>query len=311
MNTGEGVVVFGYVSPYYGYEGEYDFATIPPANDAGWVAAPDPDIIAFSEPSTLCGYGCRSAGQFTYFRTLVDVPANVVVTMFTIDMTVVDDGARVTIFNTTYPTGIVVPGSYVFLGGSGTADLSSLVNSGEVNTVIITHVDDCCSQSYLGSAAIVLNGQIVNVAREVALDIHPTSCPNPINPAMQGVVPVAILGTADFDVSLIDPSSLFLEGVPVSKWALRDVATPYDGELCGCTEQGPDGFKDMTLKFLAPDLIMQLPIEERDQEIELTLTGLLWDGTEIVGKDCMVVRGHIVKPGVEDLGWSQVKELFR
>jgi hypothetical protein len=312
MNAGEGLVAFGYTTPYHGYELEYDFATIPPPGDPGWGPAPDPDVIAFSEPSTLCGVaGCRTAGQFTYFRTFVNVPWNVMVTTFTIDMATVDDGARVTIFNSAYPTGIVVPGSYVFLGGSGTADLSSLVVSGEVNTVIVTHVDDCCSASYLGSATVVLNGEIVDVPLPVTLDIHPTSCPNPINPASQGVVPVAILGSEEFDVTNIEPGSLLLEGVPASKWAIQDVATPYDGDLCGCTEEGPDGFMDMTLKFITPTLVAELPIVERDQEIELTLTGLLMDGTEIIGRDCMVVRGRVLKPGVEETHWSNLKAIYR
>jgi hypothetical protein len=311
MNSGEGVQAFGFYAPQHGDASEYAFATIPAPGDAGWGPAPDPDIIGFQEPSTLCGVACRWNGQFTYFRTFVDVPGNVIVTAFTIDMSGVDDGARVTIFNSAYPTGIVVPGSYVYLGGSGTADLASLVVSGEVNTVMITHVDDCCSQSYLLSAAIVLNGEIIDVTLPVALDIHPTSCPNPINESKQGVVPVAILGSVDFDVTNIDPSSLLLEGVPVRKWAIQDVATPYDGALCGCTEQGADGYPDMTLKFSAPLLVDELSILERNQEIELTLTGNLMDGTPIVGSDCMVVRGHVVKPGVDEIGWTNMKRLYR
>ena len=313
MNPGEGIQAFPFSAPQHGDPSEYAFATIPAPGDANWGPAPDPDIIGFQEPSTLCDafLSCLEYGQFTYFRTFVDVPGNVVITAFTIDMSGVDDGARVTIFNSTYPTGIVVPGSYVYLGGSGTADLAGLVVSGEVNTVVITHVDDCCSQSYLSSAAIVLNGEVVDVAQSVALDIHPTSCPNPINESRQGVVPVAILGSVDFDVSNIDPSTLLLEGVPPRKWAIQDVATPYDGALCGCTEQGADGYLDMTLKFSAPLLVDELSILERNQEIELTLTGNLMDGTPIVGSDCMVARGHIVKPGVDETGWTNVKRLYR
>ncbi len=45
----------------------------------------------------------------------------------------------------------------------------------------------------------------ITVIRPVALDIHPTSCPNPLNPKSRGLMPVAVLGTADFDVTLLDP----------------------------------------------------------------------------------------------------------
>jgi hypothetical protein len=75
-----------------------------------------------------------------------------------------DDGSRVTIFNSLYPGGLVVPGSYVYLGGSGTTDLSALVVSGQINRVVITQVDDCCSSNNLQRAEVVLNGEIVTPA---------------------------------------------------------------------------------------------------------------------------------------------------
>jgi hypothetical protein len=160
MNLGEGIVVFGYTAPYHGYEGEYDFATIPPSNDANWGPAPNGDTIAYVQsPSTLCGVvDCLLGAEFTYFQSFVDVPADIIVTTFTIAFSGIDDGVRVTIFNSDYPAGIVVPGSYVFLGGSGTANLATLVKSGEVNRVVVTHTDDCCSYSSLAEAAVVLNG---------------------------------------------------------------------------------------------------------------------------------------------------------
>jgi len=74
------------------------------------------------------------------------------------------DGSRVTIFNSLYPAGLVVPGSYVYLGGSGTTDLSALVVSGQINRVVITQVDDCCSSNNLQRAEVVLNGEIVTPA---------------------------------------------------------------------------------------------------------------------------------------------------
>lgn len=163
MHAGEGLVPFGFTSPGHGAVVEYNFATIPPAADAGWGPAPNGDTIAFNAtPSSLCNVlACRAGGQFTYFQTFVSVPTNVVVTTFTIAFSGIDDGTRTTIFNSLYPGGVVVPGSYVFLGGSGTANLAALVNAGEVNRVVVTHVDDCCVGSYLSSAVVVLNGEAV------------------------------------------------------------------------------------------------------------------------------------------------------
>ena len=162
-----GLVAFSCVPAIHGDICEYDVATIPPTLDGGWGPAPDPDIIDFSIPSRVCSapITCWVYGDFTYFQTLVEIPANVIVTEFTIAFSGMDDGSRVTIFNSTYPAGFVIPGSYVFLGGSGTTDLESLVVSGEVNRVVITQVDDCCSENNLRSAIVRLNGEVVTATR--------------------------------------------------------------------------------------------------------------------------------------------------
>ena len=56
------------------------------------------------------------------------------------------------------------PSPGVFLGGSGTTDLEAYVVSGEINRVVITQVDDCCSENNLHSAVVVLNGEVVTPA---------------------------------------------------------------------------------------------------------------------------------------------------
>ena len=159
----EDIVVWGYVTPRHGAIEEYDYAApIPTVSDAGWGPAPNGDYIDFSIYSRLCGRAaCRQGGDFTYFQTFVNVPSNVVVTQFTISFSGMDDGSRISIFNSTYPNGHVVPGSYVYLGGAGTTDLSALVVSGEVNRVVVTQVDDCCSGNNLRYAGVVLNGSTV------------------------------------------------------------------------------------------------------------------------------------------------------
>lgn len=310
MNLGEGIVAFGFVSPFHGAPVEYDFASIPAPADAGWGPAPNPDIIGYSQvPSTLCGVmDCRHGADFTYFRTFVDIPSNVVVTEFTIATSGVDDGIRVTIFNSLYPSGIVVPGSYVYLGGSGTADLSSLVVSGEVNTVIITQVDDCCYHSYLSSSVIVLNGEIVPSVVDVELDVKPESCPNPFNMGSLGVLPAAILGTADFDVSEVDVETVELQGVSPIRSNIEDVAAPTDGEPCECTEEGPDGFDDLTLKFDRQEIAEALGDVNDGDEVVLTLTGQLNDGTPIEGSDCIVIIKN--DGGAQSAGFGEPGDTF-
>lgn len=122
----------------------------------------------------------------------------------------------------------------------------------------------------------------------VGLDIRPEGCPNPIT-SSRGLLPVAVLGDEDFDVSLIDVASLQLAGVAPVLSAYEDVAEPFTGDLCGCTEAGPDGFIDLALKFKTRDILDALGASRGFQV--LTLTGALIDGMPIEGQDCVVFVG--------------------
>lgn len=64
--------------------------------------------------------------------------------------------------------------------------------------------------------------------QEVPIDIKPQSCPNPLEVKGRGVLPVAILGTTDFDVTQVNLGSITLEGVPPSRATFNDTATPFD-----------------------------------------------------------------------------------
>lgn len=138
----------------------YGKAVVPPTEStgsAGWKAAPNPETIGFSRSSTV---SCFNQVDYTYFQTFIHVPTGSTVTTFTIAMTTIDDGARITIYNSAYPNGTVVAASYVYLGGSGTSNLASLIREG-VNRVVITQLDDCGTGNNLGSATVTLNGVVV------------------------------------------------------------------------------------------------------------------------------------------------------
>jgi hypothetical protein len=130
---------------------------------------------------------------------------------------------------------------------------------------------------------------------EVAVDIKPTSCPNPLNTGQRGVVPVAILGAANFDVSRVDPASVRIAGVAPLRWSMEDVATPYTPytgkQSCmDCTTSGPDGFMDLDLKFDAQQLAAALGQVSDRQCLAVTLTGNLkaeFGGTPIKGEDVL------------------------
>lgn len=128
----------------------------------------------------------------------------------------------------------------------------------------------------------------------VAVDIKPQSCPNPINVKSRGVLPVAVLGTAEFDVTTIDPASIRVAGVPVLRWALEDVATPFtpsgrEPDAYSCTNFGPDGFPDLTLKLDIQQVVAALG-EVNDGDVRvLPLTGKLMNETPIQGQDVVVI----------------------
>lgn len=99
----------------------------------------------------------------------------------------------------------------------------------------------------------------------VDIDIKPGSDPNSINLRSKGVVPVAILTTAEFDASSVDPSTvLFANAAPVN-WAVEDV--DYDGDM------------DLVFYFKARELVLD------EYSTEAPLSGLTQDGHDIYGID--------------------------
>ena len=145
------------------------------------------------------------------------------------------------------------------------------------------------ASNYEGSG-ILYDNVVFKGPLTVDLDIRPEGCPNPLNTTSRGLLTAALLGTAEFDVSTIDVASLQLEGLAPVHFAYEDVATPFGGDLCGCTEAGPDGFTDLTLKFDNQDFVDAVGPLARGS-YELTLTGALLDGTPFEGQDCILVVG--------------------
>lgn len=116
----------------------------------------------------------------------------------------------------------------------------------------------------------------------VPLDIKPGSCPNPLNVNAKGVLPVAVLGTANFDVADIDPASVKLEGVAALRSDIEDVGDAFDCNL------GADGYPDLTLKFNLQDVAGKLDDSAglADGQVRgLVMTGKLFNDTDIAGED--------------------------
>jgi hypothetical protein len=148
----------------------------------------------------------------------------------------------------------------------------------------------------------------IRQSENLLLDIKPGSCPNPMNVKNngKGKLPVALMGTENFDVGLVDWATLTLaradgvgasvmplEGPPGPHTVVEDVGSPFDGELCECEEhdgQG-DGLLDLSMKFSRPELIDVLELDDlgSGDTIELVLSGALLDGTPFEASDCIVI----------------------
>ncbi|MCK4537534.1 MAG: T9SS type A sorting domain-containing protein [Candidatus Krumholzibacteria bacterium] len=148
------------------------------------------------------------------------------------------------------------------------------------------------------------------------LDIRPGSCPNPFNVGLfegmddsgkianrgnkrGGVLPVALLGSEDFDVRLVDATSVRLEGVmpvPRKRCSYEDLSQPVIEKTgCECTTEGPDGYEDMIFHFGNLEIAEALAgsgIPQPGEEAVLTLTGQLTDGTSFMFSDCLRFVGR-------------------
>jgi hypothetical protein len=108
---------------------------------------------------------------------------------------------------------------------------------------------------------------------QVLVDIQPDECLNVLNVYRSGPFPVSILGSANLDVTQIDPASVRLEGAAPLSYSLADVTNTG-----ACVKQ-PDGFTDLILVFDLQTLVSSLrnkgvPLEN-SQKLTLTLIGKL------------------------------------
>jgi len=180
--------------------------------------------------------------------------------------------------------------------GSQWSPLGSGVN-GEVWELLVYHNDLVVSGDFSLAGGklspfISLWTEKNNV--DVVLDIRPGSCSNPINGNSahgqgKAVLPVAIMGTADFDVHDIDLATVTLNGTSPVRWHYEDVGAPPDDpdDDCACSEAGPDGYTDLTLKFYSAEVVASLGGDN-----VVRVEGQLHDGTSIAGHDCVTPVGN-------------------
>lgn len=172
-------------------------------------------------------------------------------------------------------------------GGSQFWGFTYQVTEGDIG--ILTN---CANVTFVDNAGNVftrtdcVNLTVEPLIIDVDIDIKPGSDPNSFNVKSKGVLPVAILGTPDFDVTQIDPASIRLTyplfagispEVPPLRWNWEDV--------------NEDGIMDLVFKFDMQSLMVLTPTLEPDgAEMVLQLNGNLkeeFSGTPIAGEDTL------------------------
>jgi hypothetical protein len=127
----------------------------------------------------------------------------------------------------------------------------------------------------------------VDVCLPIAIDIKPNATNNPVNLGSNGLLPVAVLTTDDFDAeNELDPSTMFAvlldehgmvvgDGVPVDRWSYQDV----DG----------DGDTDVMLKFSTPDLVEGDDAPLNEDSTSLEFVGETFNGMCVEGSDAVLI----------------------
>ena len=104
----------------------------------------------------------------------------------------------------------------------------------------------------------------------VGIDIKPGSDPNSINLGSNGVVPVAILSSAEFDATTVDPGTVELAGAGVAVKGKGDKLHASVEDVNG------DGLNDLSLKISTQNFV-----PESFQNGSAILTGVTFGGDSI------------------------------
>jgi hypothetical protein len=113
----------------------------------------------------------------------------------------------------------------------------------------------------------------------VDIDIKPGSLPNSINLGEHGLLPVSVLGSGSFDVTIIDPDTIELGGVDVaSRGSTKSPKLAYSYE-----DVNVDGYMDLMAFWEVQVLVDVGALVETTTE--LTLTAYLSYGKPIEGTD--------------------------
>jgi len=221
----------------------------------GGCQPPDEDITIDIEANTISVFVADNVGLFCVFNgngEIIDAP-------LTFNISSLDWVGQ--------PLGEVV-GISVSSNSVGLGTTQNVIDGHSVQITIFAK--DQLSES---SATIVFELE-KNVV--VPTDIKPGSDPNSINTKSMGVVPVAILGSEDFDVTTIDVTTLaFGPSGAAPAHDLTDSDT-YNDHI---QDVNDDGFDDLVSHYKQKETGIACG------DTAAQITGALNDGTPLIGED--------------------------
>jgi hypothetical protein len=109
----------------------------------------------------------------------------------------------------------------------------------------------------------------------IDVDIKPGSYPNCFNSDTHGVIPIAILGSEDFDVTILDPTTVSLDGQAVRVKGKSGNAGSYE-------DVNDDGYTDLVVQIMDDGIY--------DQGTGTGIkTAVSYDGVPFEGQDSLCI----------------------
>jgi uncharacterized delta-60 repeat protein len=162
------------------------------------------------------------------------------------------------------------------------------VNGDGTKDIILTIVDgQRGDDDGVANGIIVDPGAPVLMPLRVQIDAKPGDAANRTTLASQGVIPVAILGSADFDAALVDPSTVLFANARAFQYALEDVNGDGRLDLILHFRIQDTILDDLYRRLIADDLNGDGVLDSNNQTAEVSLTGFTTDDTAFAGSDSL------------------------